>query len=246
MPFYDELAGQYNDIVDEARRVSSAEDFAGWLVRTRGARKVLDVACGTGLHTAAMAKLGAEVTAADISPEMLKQAKCNAGVLAEAIQWRQSAMENLAEVTNGPFDAILCLGNSLPHLLTEEQLHSAVENFKKRLAPSGVVVIQILNYHRILERRERIVGVTRVGDVEYVRFYDFLDGRIRFNILRLEWRDDGCDHQLYQTTLRPYRSEELIQAFTAAGFQPPMVYGDLRRQTFDPAASECLVLLATP
>lgn len=243
MEFYEELAGQYNDIVDEASRISAAEEFSAWLARSEGARNVLDVACGTGLHAVTLAKLGVKVTAADISPEMLKQAKINAGALAENIEWCQSAMENIAERTSGPFDAILCLGNSLPHLLTDNQLQSAVGNFKKLLAPSGVVVIQILNFNRILERQERIIGVTRAGDVEYIRFYDFLGQQVRFNILRLEWRDARCTHRMVQTTLRPYCSEELRDVFAEAGFQQTTLYGDLRWNEFNPETSETLVLV---
>ena len=43
-------------------------------------------------------------------------------------------MQNLPASLAGPFDALLCMGNSLPHLLTDEDLTAALSGFRRRLA----------------------------------------------------------------------------------------------------------------
>jgi glycine/sarcosine N-methyltransferase len=240
--FYDGIAGRYDDIVGGAGRSGAAQQLASWLVASRGVRRVLDVACGTGLHARALAERGVQVVAADASGTMLEEAKARAGDAAGRIEWLYAPMETIARAAAGPFDAILCLGNSLPHLLTDAQLHAAIQGFRALLAPAGIAVVQLLNYDRILERRERIVGVTRRGDTEYVRFYDFLPENVHFNILELHWRGEECRHELHQTELRPYRAEPLCEAFVRAGFPRPELYSGPGFDDFDRSASEALLL----
>jgi len=246
MGFYEEIAERYDDMVGGPGRREAARELAEWLAESRGVRRALDVACGTGLHAIALARRRVEVVAADASAAMLARARAaaaEAGVGAD-IQWLHRPMETVSQAAPGPFDAILCLGNSLPHLLTGAQLDAAVRGFRDLLAPDGIVLVQILNYNRIFARRERIVGATRRGDTVYVRFYDFLDEAVRFNVLELTWRQGRCEHALHETELRPYRMRELRNAFTAAGFGPPALYGGLDRRPFDPARSDVLMLMA--
>lgn len=244
MSFYDSIAGEYDEIVDGAGRSQAAGSFAAWLAGSHGVGRALDVACGTGLHARALAERGVGVVAADASAAMLREAKAKSVEAGGSIEWLHSPMETVSQAATGPFDAIVCLGNSLPHLLTDAQLQAAIRGFRALLAPAGVAVVQILNYDRILDRRERIVGVTRHGDTEYVRFYDFLPARIRFNILELKWRDDQCEHTLHQTELRPYRARQLSDAFSDAGFQRPALYGGMALDEFDRSSSEGLLLVA--
>ena len=82
-------------------------------------------------------------------------------------------MQELAEKVPGPLDAALCMGNSLPHLLTDADLSAALESFRRVLRPGGLLATQVLNYARVLARGERIVGIDRHGERLYVRFYDF-------------------------------------------------------------------------
>lgn len=245
MEFYDGIAGQYDDIVGGAKRLEGARKLANWLVESYHAKRVLDVACGTGLHARALAERGVEVVAADASEAMLQEAKAHIGDVGDLIEWVHGPMEQIAQSVAGPFDAVICVGNSLPHLLTDERLRATVQGFRSLLASTGIAVVQILNYNRILNRRERIVGITRHGDTEYVRFYDFLQDRICFNILELAWQGDKCAHTLHQTELRPYRAAELCAAFSEAGFGQPKLYDGVQFNEFDSEKSDGLLLVAS-
>jgi len=242
--FYDGIAGHYDDVVGNQARRDSARRLASWLIDSHKVRRVLDVACGTGLHARELAGRGVQVVAADASEPMLREAMRRAGDAGEHIEWLHTPMEAIAQSTAGPFDAILCLGNSLPHLLTDSQLRQTIGGFRALMAAGGVAVVQLLNYDRICARRERIVGVTRCGDAEYVRFYDFLPDNVRFNILELHWQQGQCQHELHQTELRPYRAGQLCRAFTDAGFRRPELYDGPGLGEFDSSRSEALLLLA--
>lgn len=246
MSFYDELADEYDTIVNAPARLRAVTRFADWLLGGRTVRRVLEVACGTGLYARVLASRGLAVTAADVSEAMVAKAQAAPPATGQApIDWLCAPMQAIAQHAPGPFDAVLCMGNSLPHLLADDDLAAALASFHRVLAAGGLAVIQLLNYGRILAGGERIVGITRHGDREYVRFYDFLDGRVRFNILGIRWTGDRCEHQLHQTILRPYRADEVRDALLAAGFARVDLLGALDGQPFDPAASDTVVVIGS-
>ncbi|MGY1409591.1 MULTISPECIES: bifunctional 2-polyprenyl-6-hydroxyphenol methylase/3-demethylubiquinol 3-O-methyltransferase UbiG [unclassified Luteimonas] len=73
-----------------------------------GAR-VLDVGCGGGLLSEAMAKAGAEVTAIDLAPELVKVARLHALESGVHVDYRVQAVEALAAEQPGTFDAVTCM-----------------------------------------------------------------------------------------------------------------------------------------
>ena len=70
--------------------------------------RVLDVGCGAGLASEALARLGAEVTGMDAAPEALAAARAHAEAGGLAIDYRLGGPEDLAEEAGG-FDAVVCL-----------------------------------------------------------------------------------------------------------------------------------------
>ncbi len=244
MGFYEGIAQQYDEIVDPGEREAAARGFVGALLERHSVATALDVACGTGLYARALAEAGVEVTAADLSEEMLAQAKARCPAAGPAITWVQAPMQEIAERVDGRFDAVLCMGNSLPHLLADGELAGTLAGFARLLSPGGVVVAQVLNYDRILAEGDRIVGITRTGQTEYIRFYDFLPGRVRFNILQVRWQQGRPRHELHETTLRPYTAADLTAAAAEAGFSKADLYGGLDFGPFD-ANSGSVVLVAS-
>ena len=84
---------------------------------------ILDAACGTGMHAIALAQQGHSVSGADLSTGMIERAKVNAAEAGVQARFAAAGFGALAQEFQGqpdfPFDALLCLGNSLPHLLTQ-------------------------------------------------------------------------------------------------------------------------------
>ncbi|HRN63060.1 MAG TPA: bifunctional 2-polyprenyl-6-hydroxyphenol methylase/3-demethylubiquinol 3-O-methyltransferase UbiG, partial [Luteimonas sp.] len=74
----------------------------------RGAT-VLDVGCGGGLLSEAMAKEGAEVTAIDLAPELVKVARLHGLESGVKVDYRVQAVEDLATERPGAFDAVTCM-----------------------------------------------------------------------------------------------------------------------------------------
>ena len=155
----------------EKRRSPAYRDFLLGVLRHR--RRVLDVACGTGVDSVALieADLGFEVVSADASDKMLKAAYetrwARRKESADFDSWRileanwLTLSNDLDHEAN--FDAVLCLGNSFAHLPDPEDQLKAIENFRDALNPDGgVLIIDHRNYDAILA-----TGKTPVSNVYY-------------------------------------------------------------------------------
>jgi glycine/sarcosine N-methyltransferase len=252
--FYAEIASEYDRITRFAERLQGEQKTLGRWRERYGFNTALDAACGTGLHAIALSRLGVATIAADISAEMITAARRNADKQRDAgpnadsqgarLEFVQENMTRLADRLEGPFDAIFCLGNSLPHLERGGDLEGALSGFARLLAPSGVVVVQLINYAKVLATKERIMAVNADGATHYVRFYDFLGDRVRFNILTIKGPGEKPGYSLTSTILRPYRLPELSAALENAGFARLEAFGDMAFGGFEGLASANLVLAA--
>ncbi len=110
-------------------------------VALRGAR-VLDVGCGGGLLSEALAREGAEVTAIDLSPELVDVARLH---LLESdglkVDYRLQAVEALADDIPGHFDAVTCM-EMLEHVPDPLAVLAAC---RRLLRPGGSLFLSTLN-----------------------------------------------------------------------------------------------------
>jgi len=108
---------------------------------------VLDAGAGPGRYTIELAKRGYDVVLLDLVPEMLELAKKKvrrAGVLRKVKQFVQGSVEDFSMFPNERFDAVLCLGGPLCHLLNAKQRKKAAKELvrvAKKEAPIFVSVI---------------------------------------------------------------------------------------------------------
>ena len=248
MDFYDQLAGEYAELTGETARKPAVRGFVKQLVATCAPKSVLDAACGTGLFALEFARQGIRTTGADLSAGMIEQARLNAARENLEVRWLCAPMQNLAaHLAEERFDLLLCMGNSLPHLLEKDALRAALGNFQALLAPDGRIFLHLLNYERVLARNERVVGISRAPDnrAEYIRFYDFEPPFLRFNVLRVHWqKNNRAAHDLTTTRLRAWREAELRQALEEAGFRHVESFADFSFSPFVPEHSDVLLLEA--
>jgi glycine/sarcosine N-methyltransferase len=244
MGFYEEIAGQYDNMTRFHERMPKETAMLQHWIERYGFRSVLDVACGTGLHAIALARLGIKVAGADISDIMLDKARSHAAEFGVQIPWVQASMQQLQRHFHETFEAIFCLGNSIPHLLQQADLEAACVNLYGLLGPGGILVLQVLNYHRILADQERIIGIHRQGDTVYIRFYDFQSNQVIFNVLTAHFQHETCTHSLQSTPLYPYRKDELEHGLSQHGFTDFESYGDMQFHPFEEQTSTNLVLVA--
>jgi SAM-dependent methyltransferase len=216
------------------------------LVSQYNCRKVLDAACGTGLHSIALSILGVEAKGIDLSAKMIQQAQNNAQLMRGNAEFQVLPLQNSSILGKNIFDTILFLGNSLPHIIDKNELIQVLYAFAQILKPDGVLIIQLLNYKKILNNKERIISIKKHNDRIFVRFYDYLEENLRFNLLSIDQKSDLVNHQLHSTLLKPYIANELKETLQSFGFKCIKFYGSLNFEEFDPLQSSNLVIEAKP
>ncbi|MCF7956903.1 MAG: class I SAM-dependent methyltransferase [Phycisphaerae bacterium] len=243
MEFYDNIADNYDEMTDANGRSEKIDAFIQSLISRYHPQSVLDTACGTGDHAIRFAQAGLRVTAADITPAMVERAQSKNKASLQ-LDFLCSPMQNLAGQLNEKFDLILCLGNSIPHLLTAQDLQKTIKGFANLLNPGGTVLIHLLNFPRILAKNERIVAVTRQGDHEYIRFYDFLDDFIQFNLLTVKWQDQTAHHNLVSTPLSPYSPDAICKGLRQNGLEKINLFANYNFNKFQPDHAPAVLIEA--
>jgi len=242
--FYDALAPSYDELTSFEKRFVQEKPFFRLLVEKHQIKSALDAGSGTGFHSLLLAQLGVSVTALDFSAAMLKKLKRHAIDMRVKIETVESSFQQMKQHVNKTFDAVFCLGNTLPHLLTTGELRNTIESFSSLLKPKGILLIQLLNYERILAEKERVQNVREAGGKVFVRFYDYEETFITFNILTIQNVDGVWQHSLQSTRLRPVSEEELGNILTSAGFVDRRIHGSISFDPFDGHASRDLVVFA--
>ena len=189
---------------------------------------MLDAACGVGLDAIALRRRGFRVTAVDASPAMLDEARRRLRAAACDVHPAACTWDELpTRFAGDAFDAVLCTGNSIAHLRSEEEMVSVFRSFAGVLAPDGVVIVDTHHW----EEMERIgdhvlvdpVVVERNG-ATCLRTYTWRraeheGGRPWRLDLGLEIsRADGHEERHLEVELYPFSVHELRDRLRASGF----------------------------
>ena len=249
---YDTFRSDYDRFVNWHNRLSGEMPFLESTLRTAGASTVLDAACGTGMHAIALAERGFNAAGADLSAGMIEQARMNAKTAGVDVRFEPAGFGDLARTFGtGSFEALICLGNSLPHLLSPDELTNTLRDFAAMLRPGGLLLVQNRNFDAVKAGNDRWMEpqAHREGEKEwlFMRFYDFRpDGLIDFNVVTLtrEAPEAAWQQQVRSTRLYPLRQSEMAQALDQAGFGQITYYGGMNGAPFDAGSSGNLVVVA--
>jgi len=218
------FVAKWDELIDWRKRYENEGSFFVDQLRSRGVRKVLDVATGTGFHSVRLIEEGFEVVSVDGSPEMLAQAFNNAltygGHILRLVHadWRW-----LNRDVHGEYDAIVCLGNSFTHLFSERDRRKALAEFYAMLKHDGVLILDQRNYDAILDdgfsskHTYYYCGEDVSAEPEHVD-----EGLARF-------RYQFSDGSEYYLNMYPLRRDYTRRLMREVGFQKVDTYGDFQQ-----------------
>ncbi len=246
---------EYRRLIAWQRRIERESPYLLSLLDRAPDRSVLDLGCGTGEHTAFFAQRGARAVGLDRSESMIEAAQEHESrgdgrfVLGDAL----SAHPVLPD--EPPFGLAICLGNMLPHVQEDDELDTLLASAHSLLLPGGLLLVQLLNYERILSQDIRHLPVNmRAGDddrteIVFLRLMkDAGGGRILFFPTTLELQHDAEEPVTVRGTrrvpLRAWTPADLTPRFASAGFDAAL-HGDMHGGPYEASSSHDLVLVAT-
>ena len=220
--YIQDFVGKWDQLISWEARAKSEGNFFIDILKEHGARKILDVATGTGFHSIRLREAGFEVVSADGSPEMLSRAFENGrdhGLILRTVQadWRW-----LNRDIHGKFDAVICLGNSFTHLFSERDRRKALAEFYAALRHDGLLILDQRNYDGILDSgfsSKHIYyycGENVKAEPEHVD-----DGLARF-------RYEFPDQSVFHLNMYPLRKDYTRNLMQDVGFQRIKTYGDFQ------------------
>lgn len=247
--FYDRLAEFFDVMTDWNARLALELPFIERMLARYQARTVLDCACGTGWHAIELARRGYRVSASDASAQMIARARKNAEREGTPFPIAVARFDELPKTFDTPFDAVLCLGNSLVHVLNDDALAASLSAMRATLRKGGVLILHNLNYDKRWREKPRWFAVNAgvLDNVETLvwRFADYGESLITFNIALFANQREGWSVDVQSTLQRPYPQSKLDAMLRRAGFCEVEFFGNLKGEPFDIEQSGDLVIVAT-
>lgn len=227
LSFYEELSKYYESIFPpEGAQV----EFISGAVKPGG--RILDVACGIGGYSAELYKKGYNVLACDLDKGMVQTAEKRFRDSGFDIPVKIADMTGLSKVYDEKFDGVFCIGNSIVHLGSREQVKKAIAEMKSLLVEGGTLILQIMNFDRVRKYNIKELPEIKNEDkkVSFKRFYnESEEGKIAFDtVLQI----DGQEPLTNRVLLLPLLKEELYNMLDSVGFKAINIYGDFRRNNF--------------
>jgi SAM-dependent methyltransferase len=248
--FYDRLARLFDVMTDWQKRLTLEMPFLQRTLDRHQARTILDTACGTGWHAITLAKKGYTAAGCDASPQMIEQARANSAKAQANVRFEVAGFNQLNHFTE-TFDAVLCLGNSMPHLLSQEALVEAMQQMRGNLRRGGVLILQNLNYDMRMKKKPRFFAANGNDEALVWRFADYGPQFITFHTALFERKTEGARQEavswsveVNSTLHRPLLQRDADEALVQAGFGNLRHFGGLDGSPFEKEKSGNLVIVA--
>jgi len=209
-----------------------------------GAR-VLDLGCATGGVDFGLAGLGHTVHGVDLEPALV--ARAQARLDAEPTQGLSFAVGDMLALPAGeePFDAVICLGNTMVHLLEREQRVAALGAMAAQVRPGARLVLQIVNYDRVLAHAVDHLPLIDNDSVRFERRYTGLTPeRLSFDA-DLTVKASGETLSVSQP-LVPLTRAQLDAELREAGWVPDAWFGSYGGAPWAPDSMGCIVVARRP
>ena len=236
---FSSAADYYEVLADKEGRLEREGPLLLEILAACPGKRVLDLACGTGLHALFFAEHGAQVTGRDYSAEMIGRA-------AQLRSHDRISYEtgDMRETGGGVWDMAVCLGNSLSLLGGIEDVATTFRQVHECLEPGGHFLVQILNYasDKAQQPRHRVER-KNVGGADIVAVKSLVpSGNHTLLSMAFHAEKDGAIHSISETAvLMNIRLQDLEEAGRNTGFEVAGFYGGFDKSPYDPAASSDIV-----
>jgi len=236
-------ADLYPFLFSEERLDAAEEEVEGLLslVPHQG-RAVLDLCCGPGRHSIALARRGLKVTGVDRSPFLLGKAEERAREAGVRVEWVRADMRDF--VRPGAFDLAINMFTSFGYFDDKEDDLRVLRNLCQNLRPGAFLVMELSSKEWLAEGFHPTTSEELPDGSLLVERHEIFDDWSR---IRNEWiliRGQSVRRFRFHHTL--YSGQELRDRLRQAGFTGVRLFGDLDGSEFGLHAKRLVAVASTP
>lgn len=227
--FYDQMIN-FKTAIERKIKFYSKFDLSG---------KALDIGCGTGLDSIALAKLGFDVTACDQSPEMIEKAKLNAEEENVLVNFICSPIESAFENISDKFDFVISIGNTLANI-SVATLSNFLTNLSNHLNPDSQIIFQVINFDLLPQSGFYPINKFENNLVLIERFYEIKNHEILFKIVFID-KQKGYKSE-FATQVFPHTKDIWDKLLSGKNFKISY-FGSIEMDEFQSNSSKDLFII---
>jgi glycine/sarcosine N-methyltransferase len=247
LEFFEQLSDSYDQMISWPARIGTEGMFFKKLVSDYKLKSSLDVACSTGFHVIMLRRLGLDAVGIDASPKMIEKARANSVTCGVTVEYILGDFTMMSKRFSEGFDLITCLGDTVSHLKSGQDLKRTFEEAYKCLNPGGLFVLQSRNYDYILKHQARFTPPTgsRNGTEEtiFFRLLDFLPKSLNLSVVKFRWHENRWESSVQTTQIYPYSKKDLESTLKSVGLARFTCYRNFNFEDYDPNGTD-LILVA--
>jgi ubiquinone/menaquinone biosynthesis C-methylase UbiE len=235
--FDDSFVEIYRDFLTPQRTENEIEGLREMVPLDPDA-EVLDLACGWGRHSVAMARAGFRVTGLDFSDSLLARARKRAQAAGVSPDFVKGDMREVPWADR--FDLVVSMYSSLGYFLSDEEDLKVLRGVHRALKPGGVFVMETMHRDHIMGGyAERDWWSTDSGAIVWVeREFDAVEGISRE---WTRWSKPGKSGEKYHE-MQLRTATDWDRLLRLAGLIPQDWYGDWGLAPFTHKSEELIVV----
>lgn len=231
----------YKNMADVYHHIFPAKDKTNFLAsQFKPEGYLLDVGCSDGRVAYEMTRKGFSLEAIDLNEDMVRIAN-DISDMGTLFHVRLMDMKQAIDYFEpGIFDGIYCIGNTLVHLSSKDEILKVLKGFRDLLRKDGRLVIQIINYDYIYRNNIQNLPLIENEVVRFERFYTLNDNSVTFKT-RLGVKASESEYE-DETTLLALRKDELESLLVQSGFSGFSCYSNYKGEAFTDDGLQLIVV----
>ena len=222
---YDTLAEWFETLNDDCDYALWSQYFIDGLQRLRVTGKGLELGCGSGAFSRALAKAGFFMSGCDISLPMLSKAERLAREEGLKIPFFQADAASLKTPEKYSF---LLSPNDCFNYIPQKKLESAFKSASKCLEKEGIFWFDISSEYKFRTKFADTVSADDRDEVTYLAFNSLKEDHVELDVTLFVKRADGAFDRFDEKHIQYiHREENVLSALERAGFEVLTVEGHL-------------------
>jgi SAM-dependent methyltransferase len=225
-------------------RIADADAHVGKalaLTKPEG-KSVLDLCCGPGRCSIALAKRGFSVTGVDRTKYLLDKARARASAARAKIEWVHKDMRDFVRADS--FALVLSMFTSFGYFDDKREDMTVLENMVASLQPGGACLIEVLGKEHLAKIFQPTTSTLLPDGTMVVQRHEIFDDWTR---VRNEWlviRNRKVKSFKFHHTI--YSGLELRERMERAGFVAVVLHGNLDGDEYGPNAERLIAIGRKP